>query len=353
MKIIIDLLHPAHLNFFINAIAELKRQEIEVSCVYRSRGDIKLILDHELPNVKTVEVGKHHKSLPGKIMALFHREYQLLRYLKTNDFDLAMGVAGFYIGFPARIQAKSAVTFTDDWEYKTTFYLSKYGSDYLVIPRLIPAGNSRILKYPGYKELAYLHPEYYKPSDAEIKKAGIKPENYVFIRLVSSASMNYINLTTKNLKKLFTEIKNEGYEIVLSSEEPNKELEKLCYVLKPPVIDIHSWIANAALTISFGDTMARESVLVGTPSIYLGRRDMAVNKEFISMGSLLKIDNNPEILPNIRRSLNENLKKRTKTAVSAAYAKGKWADTTNVIVDISKGILEDNKGLINKYKNIS
>jgi predicted glycosyltransferase len=351
MKLILDILHPAHLNFFKNAIPELENHGIEVEIVYRRRGQLLPLLNQELSGRSFIEIGTHQKKTAGKFKALFTREYQMLKYLRSNKFDMTMGVAGFYIGFPARILGKPAVTFTDDWEYKTTFYLSKYSSDHLVIPGLIPAGGKGILKYPGYKELAYLHPKYYKPDPARVKAAGFQNGKFVFIRLVSSATLNYIKMISGDLSKLLKEIQDLGYDVVLFPEEAAQAepYSKSCHILNPPVEDIQSWISYAALTITFGDTIARESCLLGTPSIYLGGRDMKVNTELISSGAMIKVDTPDEIAPAIRSCLKTGRKKEIKKMVENALSEGRWQDTTQVIVDICRGILEDNNKLINKY----
>jgi predicted glycosyltransferase len=355
MEIVVDLLHPAHLNFFVNAIGELEKHNIGINIIYRTRGEIKAILEHDLPGKNFVEVGRHYKTLPGKLIALFHREYQILKYLKSQNFDLTLGVAGFYIGFPAKLMAKSSITFSDDWEYKTTFYLSKYSSDYLMIPKLIPANGQNILKYNGYKELAYLHPNYYKPKLRQLKEAGFTPGKFIFIRLVSSVSLNYYNLTIGNLQDFFKAVKKEGYDIVVSTEESEQSsmYSDTCHILEPPVEDIHSWQANAALTVSFGDTIARESCLLGTPTIYLGGRDMAVNSELISMGCLIKATSAGKLLPTAQKCLEGDLKSRTRKMVKEALASDRWIDTTRVIVDTCRGVLEDDHKLINKYREIT
>jgi predicted glycosyltransferase len=352
MRVIFDLLHPAHLNFFKNSMSELDRAGIDINIIYRRRGQIRAVLEHDLPGKRSEEIGLHYKNPGGKFAALFQREYQIMKYLKKQNYDLTLGVAGFYIGFPAKMQGKSALTFTDDWEYKTTFYLSKYFSDYLVIPELIPATGKKLLKYKSYKELGYLHPNYYKPSETNIRKAGLKPGKYVFFRLVKAVSLNYLTLATGNLQELFKEIKELGYDIVLSPEEPEQaeQYKDICHILEAPVEDIHSWLANAALTITFGDTISRESCLLGTPTIYLGGRDMVVNNELIEMGCLKKIDASDEIIPAIKSSLEGGEKAEVKKNVKKMLESGKWLDTTQVIIDICNGILEDNQELINKYR---
>ncbi|UCH88765.1 MAG: DUF354 domain-containing protein [Thermoplasmata archaeon] len=352
MRIVFDVLHPAHLNFFKNAMAELEKQDIIIDIIYRRRGQIKAVLAAELPHKKCQEVGRHYKTLAGTSVALLKREYNIMKFLRSQEFNLTMGVAGFYVGFPAKVLGKPAITFTDDWEYKTTFYLSKYCANYLVIPSLIPAGGKKILKYRGYKELAYLHPRYYKPSTKVVKSAGLKPGKYVFLRLVSAVSLNYLKIATGNLKQLFSEIESAGYEIVLSPEDLQqaREYKESCTILESPVPDLHSWLANAALTVTFGDTISRESALLGTPAIYLGGRDMVVNNELIEMGCLKKLDNSKEILAAIKASLESDDKRRTKKMVQKAYENNTWLDTTQVILDICRGVLEDNRELINKYR---
>jgi predicted glycosyltransferase len=352
MRIIFDLLHPAHLNFFKNAVDILEKQGKDIDIVFRDRGGLKMILGREMAGKKCTQFGTHQPTIPGKLTGSLKREYQIFKYLKQDRFDLVMGIAGFYVGFPSRVMGKPSVTFTDDWEYKTTYYLSKYFGNYLVVPKSIPGSGPSVLKYQGYKELAYLHPNYYKPSEKIVKTAGLSPDKYVFIRLVSPVALNYLKVNLGNLIDQFKNIKNEGYDIVLSTEAlgQGRKYEKYCHVLDAPVKDIHSWLAHSALTITFGDSIARESCLLGTPSIYRGGRDMVINNELISMGCLMKIDNEVKIIEKALESIKSNQKQNTKKKVQKAISSNQWMDTTSAIVDICNGILKDNQKLINKYK---
>ena len=103
-------------------------------------------------------------------------------------------------------------------------------------------------------------------------------------------------------------------------------------ILEEPVEDIHSIIKYASVTLTTGDTLARESCLLGTPSIYAGKRDMPINKELISMGLMKKIDNFDDILPTINKIIDSKLKSKFKRKVKNNL-ENYWQNTTELIVN--------------------
>ena len=350
MNIAVDFVHPADINFYKNAIKILIKRGDDVNIIVRQRGKLTSILQKELPEVDFKVIGMHHPNVYGKIFGLIERDFGLIFYLNKMDFDVGTSF-GFQICHASRILGKPSIAFEDDYEYKLPFYLAKFSATYHAMPEGIPATGKNILKYKGFKELAYLHPNYFKPDRKVLEQYGITPNNYVFIREVSRASLNYKNLRQMGLPEIIWNLNDLGLDVVLSLEDKTRadSLKDKCIILEEPVDDIFSLMHFALFTISSGDSMARESCLVGTPTIYTGGRDMAVNKELIERGCMFKADNEKQLNVVMTNIIEKDIKEETKRTIEKAV-KYEWMDTTKVILDILTGVANKDESLLEKYK---
>jgi len=339
MNIVIDLVHPADVNFYKNSINILMKRNVGVNLIVRPRGRLLSILQKEFPHTDPKIIGKHYSNIHGKIVGLIKRELELLFYLNKIDFDVSLG--GFMIGYASRILHKPCVTFEDDYEYKIPFYLAKFTATRHVMPECIPATGKNMYKYKGLKEIAYLHPRYFKPDKEILEQYKLRPQEYVFIREIANTSLNYKNTSAK-LHKIIEYLKEMGFQIVVSLENKSliERFKKNCIILEEPVEDIYSLLKFAALTISSGDTMARESCLVGTPTIYTGGRDMYVNEELIRKECMFKVDDIEQVPITVKYILENDMKKHIERIIGHAI-KHEWEDTTEIIIENLIDVLND------------
>jgi hypothetical protein len=333
-EIIIDIVHPVDINFYKNAISVLLKKNIDLKIITRPRGALIAILENEYNNfgLGYYPIGTHYPSFGGKIFGIFERNIKLLHYLANQNFDVSTSFCGFYIAQVSQILGKKSVVFSDDYEYKLNFYLSKISASRYVIPDSIPVNGSNIVKFKGVKELAYLHPAYFQPNKKALAKYGLQPAEYVFVREVKDVSLNYRH-PSRRIDKGIEYLKNSGFEVVASLEDKSlaDELRNSCKILEEPVPDIFSILKYAALTISSGDTVARESCVLGTPAIYTGERRMVVNEVFIRKNCLFKLTPQQDIVQIIKHILDTDLKKDVEQTVRKTILY-EWDDVTDVIV---------------------
>jgi len=345
-KILLDITHVAEFNFFKNAIERME-SFAEIDVIIRSRGQLAQIMDREFGKNKYDQIGKHYATIYGKLFGLIYRNIEVISYCHGKNYDLYTGFGSFYASFASRFYRKPSVLFPDDYEYKLTYNLCKYSSDYLVIPDSIPS-TGNVLKYRGFKELAYLHPNYFSPNEKVLDYYNLEPNEYVFIREISKRSLNYKDLDQIDLPTIIRSIYEAGLKAVVSLEDKNAytKLEN-CIIIDKPV-DVFSLMHFALFSISSGDSMARESCLVGTPSIYTGERDMVVNKEFINKSCMFKVNNLSDLNNTVQNIINKNIKKETKRIIEKSI-KYEWMDTTEVIVDVLEAIAKKNEYALEKY----
>jgi uncharacterized protein len=353
MKILFDFVHPADVNFFKNSIEILDKKGIETILVFRERESLSSILKEELPSKKALACGIHHNSLFGKGVSFISRNI-ILSYYRYNDnnIDIFAGFS-FFSSIPSKFSRTTSLVFGDDPEYALTYYISKFSSNYFVLPSYVQAKGNNIIQYDGFKELAYLHPKYFKPNLKSLEQYNLKPDSYVFIRMVSKTSLNYRYLPLMDLQTICSTLNALGLRVLLSIEDKNlaRNLAKYCVILKEPVTDIFSLLKFALFTISSGDTMARESCLLGTPSIYIGGRDMKINQELIKKSCMFKVSSQNELNKVIKEMLNNDVKNETKKTIDFAL-RNEWVDTTSLIVELFLTILNKNISFLNKHYNL-
>jgi predicted glycosyltransferase len=145
-------------------------------------------------------------------------------------------------------------------------------ADYVCTPDCyqLPVHGNHIT-YPGYHELAYLHPNRFTPNPDVVRKAGLDPTSRFFVvRFVSYKSSHDFGTTglrDEQKIRLVQSLTQHG-RVYVSSEGPlPPPLEE--HRLRITVSDIHHVLAHARLLVGESATMASEAAVLGVPAIYI------------------------------------------------------------------------------------
>ena len=331
MNILFDINHPVDVNLFKNAINVIDQNDHKIILTYRPRGKLKKIIEYELKKYSPIRIGKHYRSFFKKIFGQLYRDFKMITFQKQHNIDLSV-CFGPTNAIASCLNKIPYLDFEDDFEYKIPFYHANIFSTRHIMPAYIKVNKKNIYHYSGFKELAYLHPRYYKPNIKKLIEYDLKPDEYVFIREVSNVSLNY-KKTNNHIFQIVDRIKTKNIKILISLEDDSlrAKLSSDCIILKEPVDDIYSLMKYSRFTISAGDTMARESCLLGTPCIYTGGRDMAMNDALINMRCLFKDDDIGTILKRIDYLSDGNIKQRVEKEINQQI-ENEWQDTTEIIL---------------------
>lgn len=331
--IVFCIAHMAHLNFFKQSVCILRKEGFDIKVCYLNRGKIRKVLEKEYPLVPFIRMGDYYKTKLGKVRMVLERTKLFLDYFKQEKPNYVTAVGDFVVAFTANILNIPNSIFYDDFEFKINYQLSRIFGDKLIVPFPLPK-EKNVIKYKSFKELAYLHPEVFKPHIEPIKDLSLTKNNYVFAREVSGISLNYSKLGLHNLLKPIKFLYDNGYKVILSLEDKTqKEIYKpFCKILEEPVNDIYSIMKHALFCISSGDSMARESALLGVPSIYTGGRTMMVNKPLIKWGGIKKAEKFEEI-KEIITFLCENDYKNKWSSLINQIIRDSLINTTKMIVN--------------------
>ena len=270
MNFLIDLQHPAHLHFFRNVIPRLKNQGHEVLITGRDK-DILVELAHSY-DIPVMVFGRARKGVIRLGMELIYRQWRLFKLIREFKPDVMMAVAGTYISMLGKLRRIPTYIFYDTETAAISNFLAYPFADCIFVPQCYRKKiRWRHVRYNGYHELAYLHPNYFKPDPAIQAKVGVKPgEVYTLVRFVGWSSGHDIGrsgLSTQNKIRAIRELEKYGRVFITSEGGLPPELEK--YKLKLEVTGVHSLMAHAALIFGESATMVSEGAVLGVPGVYI------------------------------------------------------------------------------------
>ena len=196
--------------------------------------------------------------------------FKIGKTIKKFKPDIVTDIGGAFISFPSKICNIPSIIFNDSEPVPVDRYITyPYAKKILTPNCFLKNLGKKQVRYNGYHEIAYLHPNYFKPNPKILDKLSIeKNEKYIVLRFVSwQASHDFLQagfpIEWKN--KIIKELSEYG-RILISSESPiPKKFEKYRVPIKPE--EMHDLLYFADLFLGDGATMATEAGLLGTPSI--------------------------------------------------------------------------------------
>jgi predicted glycosyltransferase len=127
------------------------------------------------------------------------------------------------------------------------------------------------IRYPGYHELAYLHPKRFAPNTEILEELGLhQGDNYAIVRFVSWNAHHDVGLrgvSKENKLKLVKLLSTKLRVFISSEDELPVDLKPYQIMIKPE--DMHSVMAFAHLFVGESATMASECACLGVPAIYI------------------------------------------------------------------------------------
>jgi predicted glycosyltransferase len=127
------------------------------------------------------------------------------------------------------------------------------------------------ITYPGYQQLAYLHPARFTPDAEVVRSIGVDPTSrYYVVRFVSyqaSHDLSTSGLSNEKKIELVRVLSEYGRVLVTSERALPAELEP--YRLPLPAREMHHVLAFARLLVGESATMASEAAVLGVPAVYV------------------------------------------------------------------------------------
>jgi uncharacterized protein len=269
VRILIDIGHPAHVHYFRNLVRNLSSRGNEVLFTTRDKEVTLDLLNHH--NLKYVNFGKPYKGTVGKIKGLAIFDSKLLAVAAKYKPDIFLSAGSMYAAQVAWLLRKPHITIEDTYNMEQVRLYRPFTKVILTGDYIHPSMGKKQISYPGYQELAYLHPNRFTPDKSVPQELGIAPEEkFVLLRFVSweaTHDKGHKGMSNENKIKAVREFQQFA-RVFISSEKPlPKELDDHSVKIHPA--RIHDVISFASLLFGESSTMASEAAMLGTPSIYL------------------------------------------------------------------------------------
>jgi predicted glycosyltransferase len=347
VRVVFTIQHPAHVHLFRYAITELKAEpETSVTVFVRGGGVTTELLaafsiDHTVLAPAT-------EGLVGLARAQLLYETRLLARCLRLRPDVLVGMGEPGVAHVSTIVGARGLVFTDTEHASLQNTLAFPLADCVITPDCYQdeVGAKR-LSYPGYHELAYLHPDRFDPEPEQVVEtlAHNPGERVVLLRTVSwDAAHDVGNAGFADIEEVVQRLESVGARVYLSAESTlPPELEDRALSIEPD--RMHDALAAADLFIGEGATMAAESAVLGTPAVYVNTLSTGYIKELESEYGLISSCTGPN---------RQVAAIRTARTIIESYDASRWqrrrrrllrekTDTTRVILDAIQGRIPNNQ----------
>lgn len=285
MRVCIAIQHPAHVHFYRHAIRELEADGHECSIVVRESEVATDLLDAH---------GFDYRVLGGSASGLrllasqASYEARMFRHARRFDPDVITAIGGSAAAHVASLVGARSVVFTDTEHATLTNRLMAPFADEIWTPECFHADfGPKQVRYPGYHELAYLHPDRFEPDPSVLDDLGVADEEYVVLRLVSwDASHDAGAGGIDDVGDVVDRLEATGARVLVTAEGdmPPRVADRTADVEPHRMHDV---LAGASLFLGEGATMAAESAVLGTPAVYVNTLRMGYTDELEARYGLL------------------------------------------------------------------
>ena len=272
MKILVYMGHPAHFYLYKNAIIQLRKDGHQVEILIKKKDILQSLLDNQGWEYHNILQEGRKNSKIGMLIGMLKRAWRLNSFVRQYKPDILTGtsVENSFIGPLRRIPV---INCNEDDAAVVPLYakLSYPGANAILNPVVCNSGkwDSKATKYPGYQELAYLHPNHFTPDEKVVKGYGIDVTRPYFVMRFASLNAHH----DSGIKGINTEIAQRLIDILaphgtiyITSERPlEPQFEQYRIRINP--LDMHHVMAFASLYIGDSQTMAAEAGVLGVPFV--------------------------------------------------------------------------------------
>ena len=269
MRIIFDIGHPAHVHLFKHLARLLMKDGAEVLFTARDKEFELDLLKAE--GFKYENFGKHYRSIWGKIWGLFKYDLRMLLTGLRFKPDLLVSHGTIYAAHAAPFLGAKYLSIEDTGNMEQVVLYRPF-SDAILTPEVLPKDlGPKQIRYNGYHELAYLHPEFFTPDPSIYSWLGLNEgDPYAIIRFISweaTHDVGHKGMTTEDKVNLVKKLASKMRVFITSERAVTPDLQPYC--MKIPPDKFHHALNFASIVISEGTTTGTEAGILGTPCVYI------------------------------------------------------------------------------------
>jgi len=335
MNFLFDIGHPAHVHQFRNVMSVLGQRGHQVFVTARKKNIIEKLL--KAYKIDFIPRSAGSKNLFGKIIGLLYINIELLGVARRTNADVLIGGCGnVYVPHVAKLLSKKSIIFddTEDGWLQATLYRPFVTAIYSPFTFGKDFGKKHY-KYKGFHELAYLHPDTFRPNLGVKEHLGIRDnEDYIIIRFVSwnaSHDLLHRGFSLKQKIKLVYTLSRHAKVLITSEETLPNALRKFKIDIDPSLM--HDAMHYASLVFGESPTMCTEAAILGTPSIYISGREL---------GYVEHIAKNYGLISSFGASKNVYLKaiKLAEQIIQQKLSRAYWTKKRNRLLNDTINVVE-------------
>ena len=331
MKILIFLAHPAHFHLFKNVIYNLKYNGHTIKVLIKSKDLLEELVDEANMEYSNILVEGRSNSLLGMGWAMIKKDWRIFLHCINFKPSLLIGTPPElgHIGTILKIPYINVREDDATINRRLFNYINYPWANHILTP--ISCYNAqwenKSIKYHGYHELAYLHPNHFKPNKEIVKSYLTTDTPYFllrFVKLTAHHDQGIKGISNSLALKIVNILSTRGRVLISSEREIDKDLEKYRISVKPS--DIHHLLAYATLYIGDSQTMAAEAAVLGTPFIRFN--DFAGR-----IGYLNELEYEYKLGYSFKTNESEKLLKKIIDLLSMPNLKRKFTDRKKIMLD--------------------
>jgi len=270
MNILIDINHPAHVHYYRNLCAELEHKGHHVIWTAREQESvIRLLTLYDIPFIRLP--GKPDGRLK-KILRQIQLDWKVYRLCKREHIDFGIGTS-VTVAHVSKLSSMRSIVFDDD-DDEVQPLMTRYvhpAATCILSPDVLTGQRKRrdTVYYPGYHELAYLHPKRFTPDLSVLTETGLKEGEPFFIMRFNAFKAHHdvgiSGITLEQKRELIKLLEPYGRILITSENEIESEFDQ--YKLKIRPDKAHSLMAFASIFLGDSQTMTSEAAMLGVPSV--------------------------------------------------------------------------------------
>lgn len=268
MRVLFDIVHPAHVHFFKHMIPLLRARGHETKIVARHKDVTCALLDAY--GLEYESVGAPKRSRLGQLGELVARDVSLAATARRWGADViaTRNPAGVQA---ARLGGATGIFDTDSGSaVGVHFQAARPFAHWITSPDCLTErwGRKHIV-YRGYKQSAYLHPDHFTPDPTVLDELGVeRGERFFLVRFVAldaSHDHDEAGLSAQAKEEVITRLQRHGRVFLSCEGGVPSQWAHLAYRLKPH--RLHDLLAFATLCVGDSQTTAVEAACLGTPAL--------------------------------------------------------------------------------------
>lgn len=294
MRVLFETTHPAHVHCFKNTIWNLQKEGHEVLVAAKDKEVTLNLLDTY--GFRYEIIGQNYKSLLKKAIGLIKADYRLLKIARKFQPDILVGRGSPSMAHLSLLIHKPYIALIDTENAHLVSWLSSPFATAICASTSYQGkiDPKKEVRFDGYKELAYLHTNYFKPEPLILDKLNLKEgERFSIVRFVGwGATHDIKDYGFSDKTKVVKELSKYTRVFISSEIELPEELEG--YRVNIPPEEMHQLLYYADLFIGESATMATESAILGTPAIFVSTSRRGYTDELEEKYDLMYTFSDPE-----------------------------------------------------------